>query len=436
MKSRHTTQNHSFNYRQNSWSKLLLLSTLSVCIALTACGKKEGAAAGAGGPAGAGGMPPAEVVVTVAERQSVSQFVELAGRTSAYQVSPVIPQVGGIILKRLFQEGSTVKAGQALYQIDPATARTDVDAAQAAVQRNKANLAALKVTASRYKGLIASNAVSQLDYDSALQQVALSEADLAASQATLRNSQIKLNYATVRSPITGQSGVSSVTAGALVVANQATPLVTIQQMDPMYVDISQSSADMLKLRQQISAGTLGKPQSTQISLTLEDGSTYPIQGRLEFSNASVDPASGSVILRAVVPNPSGLLLPGMYVKAKINQGVVHNGILLPQQAVTRNPKGEATVLVVAADGTVSQRTIQTSSTQGNQWIVTGGLENGERVILEGSQKAKPGSKVHATVAPTSNAGSAMPATATPANAPVVSTKTVQTTTTKTASAQS
>ena len=434
MKSRHTTQHSPLYHRQNSWSKVLLLSTLSVSIALTACGKKEGAAA-TGGAAGAGAMPPAEVVVTVAERQPVSQFVELAGRTSAYQVSPVIPQVGGIILKRLFEEGSTVHAGQALYQIDPATTRTDVDAAQAAVQRNKANLAALKVTASRYKGLIASNAVSQLDYDNALQQVALSEADLAASQATLRNSQIKLDYATVRSPITGQSGVSNVTAGALVVANQATPLVTIQQMDPMYVDISQSSADMLKLRQQISAGTLGKPQSTQISLTLEDGSTYPIQGRLEFSNASVDPASGSVILRAVVPNPSGVLLPGMYVKAKINQGVVHNGILLPQQAVTHNPQGEATVLVVAADGTVSPRTIQTSSTQGNQWIVTGGLENGERVILEGSQKAKPGSKVHATVAPTANASST-PVASAPANAPVASVKTVQTTTTKTASAQS
>lgn len=427
MKSRHTIQHSSF-YSPTAWSKVLLLSTLSVSIALTACGKKNDAAGGASAAAGA--PPPAEVLVTVAERQPVSKLVELAGRTSAYQVSPVIPQVGGIILKRLFQEGSTVHAGQALYQIDPATSRASVDAAQAAVQRNKANLAALKVTANRYKGLIASNAVSQLDYDNALQQVALSEADLAASQATLRNSQINLNYATVRSPITGQSGVSNVTAGALVVANQTTPLVTIQQMDPMYVDISQSSADMLKLRQQISAGTLSKPQSAEISLTLEDGSPYPLKGRLEFSNASVDPTSGSVILRAVVPNPSGLLLPGMYVKAKINQGVVQNGILLPQQAVSHNPQGEAVVLVVAGDGTVSPRTIQTAGTQGDQWIVTDGLENGDRVILEGSQKAKPGSKVHATVATPST--DAAPA----ANAPVATAKTVQTTTTKTASAHS
>lgn len=434
MKSRHTAQSHSFYSSQKTWSKMLLLSTLSASIALTACGKKEGATAGAA--AGAGAMPPAEVVVAVAERQPVSQFVELAGRTSAYQVSPVIPQVGGIILKRLFQEGSTVQAGQALYQIDPATTRASVDAAQAAVQRNKANLAALKVTANRYKGLIASNAVSQLDYDNALQQVALSEADLAASEATLRNSQINLNYTTVRSPITGQSGVSSVTAGALVVANQTTPLVTIQQNDPMYVDISQSSADMLKLRQQIASGTLSKPQSAEISLTLEDGSAYPIKGRLEFSNASVDPTSGSVILRAVVPNPSGILLPGMYVKAKLNQGVVHNGILLPQQAVTHNPKGEATVLVVAEDGSVSPRTIQTSGTQGNQWIVTGGIENGERVILEGSQKVRPGAKVHATVVNSSDAGAATPAASGAANAPTANAKPAQAPTTKTASAHS
>lgn len=431
MKSRHTTPNHSLNDRKNTWSTVLILSTLSVSIALTACGKKDGAAA-AGGAAGAGGMPPAEVLVAVAERQPVSQFVELAGRTSAYQVSPVIPQASGVILKRLFQEGSTVEAGQALYQIDPATAHASADAALAAVQRNKANLAALKVTANRYKGLIASNAVSQLEYDNALQQVALSEADLAASQAALQNSQINLNYTTVRSPISGQSGVSNVTAGALVVANQSTPLVTIQQMDPMYVDISQSSADMLKLRQQIAAGTLGKPQSAEISLTLEDGSTYPIKGRLEFSNANVDPASGSVILRAVVPNPSGVLLPGMYVKAKLNQGVVQNGILLPQQAVTHNPKGEATVLVVAADGSVSPRTIQATSTLGDKWIVTDGLENGEKVILEGSQKVRPGAKVHATVAPAADAGSTPPM----ATAPEAGAKLAPVALTKTASAKS
>ncbi len=405
MKSRQSTQNPSFQNKSTTWPTILLFSTLSVSIALTACGKKEAAAGGASA------APPPEVIVTVAQRAPVTQYVELAGRTSAFQLSPVIPQVSGVILKRLFQEGSIVKEGQPLYQIDPALYSAAVDAASASVQRNKANLAALKVTAQRYKDLIATNAVSKLDYDNAMQQVALSEADLASSQAALKTAQINLGYATIRSPITGQSGVSSVTAGALVTANQASPLVTIQQMDPMYVDISQSSADMLKLRHQIQSGSLSKPDSTSLSLTLEDGSTYPYQGHLEFSNASVDAASGSVILRAVIPNPAGLLLPGMYVKSKLTQGVVNDAMLLPQQAVTHDPKGNAVVLVVATDGTVSQRTIQTGATQGDKWIVTGGLENGEQVVLEGSQKAKPGSKVHATLASSTDATNAPAPTA-------------------------
>jgi len=410
MKSRQSTQNPSHYNKSTAWPTVLLLSTLSVSVALTACGKKDAAASGAGA------TPPPEVIVTVAQRAPVTQYVELAGRTSAFQLSPVIPQVNGVILKRLFKEGSIVKEGQPLYQIDPALYSAAVDAASASVQRNKANLAALKVTAQRYKDLIATNAVSKLDYDNAMQQVALSEADLASSQAALKTAQINLGYATVRSPITGQSGVSSVTAGALVTANQSTPLVTIQQMDPMYVDISQSSADMLKLRHQIQSGSLSKPDSTSLTLTLEDGSTYPYQGRLEFSNASVDPTSGSVILRAVIPNPVGILLPGMYVKSKLTQGVVNDAMLLPQQAVTHDPKGNAVVLVVATDGTVSQRTIQTGATQGDKWIVTGGLENGEQVILEGSQKAKPGSKVHATVAATTDDSATTPVNTQPSPA--------------------
>jgi membrane fusion protein (multidrug efflux system) len=409
MKSQHTSiQTHP---SRTLWPAAFLLSTLSLSIALTGCGKKEGAAAGGAGP-GAGGMPPAEVVVAVAHRSSVTQYVELAGRTSAYQLAPVIPQVGGIIQKRLFTEGSTVQAGDPLYQIDPSSLEASVAAAAAQVQRNKANLAALQVTGKRYKDLIASNAVSKLDLDNAYQQIALSEADLAASQAALKTAQINLGYATVRAPIAGVSGVSSVTAGALVTANQATPLVTVQQMDPMYVDISQSSADMLKLRRQIQSGNLAKPNSAALTLTLEDGSSYPYNGRLEFSNASVDAASGSVILRAVVPNPNGLLLPGMYVKAKLTQGTINDGILLPQQAVSHDPQGNAGVLIVAADGTVSPRIVQLGAAQGNQWIVTGGLQDGEQVILEGSQKAKPGSKVHATVA---DAGTATPASPTAGN---------------------
>jgi membrane fusion protein (multidrug efflux system) len=410
MKSRQSTHNPSFHRKSTAWPTVLLLSTLSVSIALTGCGKKDAGAAGASAP------PPPEVIVTVAQRAPITQYVELAGRTSAFQLSPVIPQVSGIILKRLFQEGSIVKEGQPLYQIDPALYSASVDAAKAAVQRNKANLAALKITAQRYKDLIASNAVSKLAYDNAMQQVALSEADLASSLATLKTAQINLGYATVRSPITGQSGVSMITAGALVTANQATPLVTIQQMNPIYVDISQSSADMLKLRHQIQSGSLSKPDSASLSLTLEDGSSYPYKGHIEFSNATVDAASGSVILRAVVPNPSGLLLPGMYVNSKLTQGVVNNALLLPQQAVTHDPQGNAVVLVVATDGTVSQRNIQIGAAQGDKWIVTDGLKNGEQVILEGSQKAKPGSKVHASIA----SATETPTDAQASNSPVMS----------------
>ncbi len=428
MKSHHTTSNQMLNKKSATWSTVLVLSTLAASIALSSCGKKDAAGGHGGGAEGA--APPPDVTVIVAQRQPVTQYVELAGRTAAYQLSPVIPQVGGIIQKRLFTEGSTVKAGEALYQIDPAVLRANFEAAQATVQRNKANLAALQVTGKRYKDLVASNAVSKLEYDNAYQQIALSEADLAQSQAALRNAQINLDYTTVRSPITGQSGVSNVTAGALVTANQATALVTIQQMDPMYVDISQSSADMLKLRQQIQSGSLRKPDSASISLTLEDGSAYPIKGRLEFSNASVDPASGSVILRALVPNPNGLLLPGMYVKAKLTQGIANDAFLIPQPAVTHTPKGEASVYVVAPDGTVSPRVVQTSVTQGDKWIVTGGLKDGERLIIEGSQKIRPGvTKVTATLAtpegaaaPAGNtpvSGTAKPA-ATPATKPTAS----------------
>ncbi len=390
MKLRHFALQPTHTLTSVRWPLVVVMSA-SLSLSLAGCGKKDAQAAG-GAP---GAMPPPEVIVAVAHRGAVDKTVELAGRTNAYQLSPVIPQVGGIIIKRLFTEGALVKAGQPLYQIDPATYQASVDAAAAAVQRNKANLAALKVTGQRYQALVASNAVSKLEYDNAFQQIALSEADLASSEASLRSSQINLAYTTVRSPITGQSGVSSVTPGALVVANQTTALVNIQQMDPMYVNISQSSADMLKLRQQIQSGTLGKSDNASITLTLEDGSTYPIKGQLQFSNASVDQTTGSVILRAIVPNPSGTLLPGMYVKARLAQGVVHDGILLPQQAVSHDPKGNANVLVVGPDGTVSPRTITLAGTQGNLWIVSDGLQDGERVIVEGLQKAKPGAKVKA-----------------------------------------
>ena len=311
------------------WARVALFSTLAASVALAGCNKKEDAAAGS---AGAPQMPPPEVVVVVAQKQMVEQTMDLAGRTSAYQISEVRPQISGIVQKRLFVEGSYVKAGQPLYQIDSNTYQATYNNAKAALNRQQANLDAVKVKQRRYKQLVGINAISKQEYDDISAQVALAEADVAASRATLENANISLGYATLRAPISGQTGRSNVTAGALVTAGQADPLVTIQQLDPVYVDISQSSADLLRLRQQIQAGQLsGADNSARVKLTLEDGSTYPIEGRLAFSGVSVDPASGAVTLRAIFANPSQLLLPGMYVTAKVVQGVNNAAMLSHKQ---------------------------------------------------------------------------------------------------------
>lgn len=333
--------------------------------------------------------PLPEVVVVVAQQQAVERRTQLAGRLRAYQVADVRPQASGIIQKRLFEEGSLVRAGQPLYQLDSATAETAVRSADALLRRQQANLNALKVKAQRYQNLIGLKAVSQQEYDDILAQIALAQADIAANQAALASSKINLDYSVVRAPIGGQTGTSNVTVGALVTANQATPLLSIQQLDRLYVDITQSSAQLLALRQQIAAGNLAKNNhSAAIHLTLADGSKYPIAGRLQFSNAAVDESTGSVTLRAVIDNPDGLLLSGMYVTAEVDQGTLPNAMLIPQQAVTRTPQGEAMVLVVANDGSVSQRTINAVATQGDQWVVSDGLQNGEKVIVQGSQKIR------------------------------------------------
>ncbi len=371
------------------WARVALYSTLAASVALAGCNKKEDAAAASG--AGAQQMPPPEVTVMVVQKQTVEQTMDLAGRTSAYQISEVRPQVSGIVQKRLFVEGSYVKAGQPLYQIDANTYQATVNNAKAALNRQQASLNALQVKQRRYKQLVGINAISKQEYDDVAAQVALAEADVAASRATLENANISLGYATLRAPISGQTSRSNVTAGALVTAGQAEPLVTIQQLDPVYVDISQSSADMLRLRQQIQAGQLsGADNSARVKLTLEDGSVYPVEGRLAFSGVSVDPSSGAVTLRAIFANPSQLLLPGMYVTAKVVQGVNNAAFLVPQAAVTRTPQGDANALVVNAQGIVESRPITTSGTQGNQWIVTGGLNDGDKVIVEGIAKVKPG----------------------------------------------
>lgn len=377
-----------------SWAPTLTACTLALSIALVGCSKdaeKEGQKAQA-----AQQMPPPQVGVIVAQTQSVEQNVELAGRTSAYQISEVRPQTSGVIQKRLFTEGSFVRAGQALYEIDDRTNRATVQNSKAALLRQQANLNALRVTEGRYRQLVSSNAVSKQEYDDIVAQVKLAEADVTASKALLENAQINLQYSTVRAPISGQTGRSSVTAGALVTASQTNALVTIQQLDPIYVDINQSSAELLRLRQELSKGKLDQSNNTKVKLKLADGSIYPIEGRLAFSDASVDQTTGSVTLRAVFSNPNQLLLPGMFANAQIVQGIIPNAILVPQAAVTRTPTGQAIVMIANQKGMVETRPIQTSGTHGQSWIVTQGLNVGDRIIVDGVAKVKEGQQVQVT----------------------------------------
>lgn len=377
------------------WAPKLTMSVLVLSMALVGCGKDADDKAKAGAAAQQQ-MPPTPVGVIVVQPQSVEQSVELSGRTSAYQISEVRPQASGVILKRLFAEGSFVRAGQALYEIDDRTNRATVDNAKAALLRQEANLNALRVKEGRYRQLVSSNAVSKQEYDDILAQVKLAEADVAATKASLQNAQINLGYSVVRAPISGQSNRSSVTAGALVTANQVEPLVTIQQLDPIYVDINQSSAELLKLRQQLSQGKLDQSNNTKVKLRLEDGSDYPLEGQLAFSDASVDPSTGTITLRAVFPNPNHLLLPGMFANAKIVQGTIPNAYLIPQAAVTRTPTGQGMVMITNAKGVVESRPVTTVGTQGANWIVTEGLKTGDRVIVDGVAKVKEGAQVNAT----------------------------------------
>ena len=368
------------------WAPALTACALATSIALVGCSKDPKEAEQA---AAAQKMPPTEVGVIVAQPQSVEQSVELSGRTSAYQISEVRPQTSGVILKRLFTEGSFVHEGQPLYEVDSSINRANLESAKASLVRQQANLNALQIKANRYRQLVGINAVSKQEYDDLVAQIKLAEADIAASNAAVKNAQIDLGYSTVRAPISGQSGRSSVTAGALVTANQANALVTIQQLDPIYVDISQSSAELLRLRQQLSQGSIDRSNNTKVRLKLEDGSFYAVEGNLAFSDASVNPETGSIMLRAVFSNPNHLLLPGMFANAQIVQGVIPNAYLIPQAAITRTPTGQAMAMLVNAKGQVEARPITTTGAQGQNWIVTQGLQTGDKVIVDGIAKVKP-----------------------------------------------
>ncbi len=387
------------------WAPALTACALATSLVLVGCSKDEAKPAAAAQQQ----MPPTEVGVIVAQPQSVEQSVELSGRTTAFEVSEVRPQTNGVILKRLFTEGSYVREGQALYEIDSRSNRASVDSVRAALARQQANLNVLRVKEGRYRQLVGSNAISKQEYDDAVAQVKLAEADVAATQAELRNAEINLGYSIVRAPISGQTNRSTVTAGALVTANQADPLVTIQRLDPIYVDINQSSAELLRLRQQLSQGSLNTSNNTTVKLKLEDGSEYPIEGRLAFADASVNPDTGTVTLRAVFPNPNYLLLPGMFATAKIVQGEVPNAYLIPQAAITRTPTGQAIAMLVGADGKVVSRPVTTNGTQGNAWIITQGLNPGDKVIVDGIAKVKPDQQVVAKPYQAPNAAPQAPA---------------------------
>jgi membrane fusion protein, multidrug efflux system len=344
---------------------------------------------------------PAEVTVVTVHEEQVPVTSELPGRTSAYLVAQVRARVDGIVLKREFTEGADVKAGQRLYQIDPAPYRAALDSALAALQKAQANLAATTSQAERYKILIGGNGVSKQDYDNAIAAQAQAAADVASSKAAVETARINLGYTEVVSPITGRIGASQLTQGAYVQASAATPMATVQEIDPVYVDLNQSSVEGLQLRQAVANGRLklNGPGQAKVTLFLEDGTQYPETGTLQFTDITVDPGTGSVTVRAVFPNPDHVLLPGMFVRARIDQGVDKTAMLVPQVGVTHNPQGQATALVVGPDNKVALRTLQTTRTLGDKWVVQSGLDEGERVIVAGVQKVQPGAVVRAVEAP-------------------------------------
>jgi membrane fusion protein (multidrug efflux system) len=381
---------------------LALASTLL----LNACsGEQQNAPAG--GMSGA----PAVTVMTV-QPEPVPITAELPGRTTPYLVAELRPQVSGIVKERMFKEGSDVRAGQVLYRIDPATYQAAYDSARASLARADANLDVSRQKAIRYADLVKIEAVSAQTNEEAQAAQKQAQADVGTAKAALDKARVDLGFTRVTSPIAGRIGRSTVTVGALVTANQEAALATVQQLDPIYVDLTQPSAKLLSLKRDLESGKLQRAagNTVPVQLVLEDGSLYGAEGRLAFSEVTVDQATGSVTLRAVFPNPKGDLLPGMYVRARLTQGVNRAAMLVPHAAVSRTPRGEAQVMVVNADNKVESRTVKAEQSIGDKWVVTEGLAAGDRVIVEGLQKVKPGAPVQAQVA-----GSA-PAAATPATA--------------------
>lgn len=367
-----------------------ILSSCGLMVALAGCGKGDQAkAAATGAPA------PVPVGVVTLQAESVTLMKELPGRVAPFRVAEVRARVNGIVQKRMFAEGSDVKEGQALFKIDAAPYQATLESAQALVTKGEAAVAAAKTLNERYEKLVASNAVSKQEYDDAVTRVKSAQADVAGARAAVKSARINLDYTTVQAPIAGRIGRADVTEGAYVQAGTATLMATVQQLDKVYVDMTWSSTEAMRLRRSIEAGTLQQTgeASAKVVLFLEDGTQYAEPGVMQFADASVDPSTGSISLRAVVPNPKFELLPGMFVRAKIEEGTNPNAVLVPQRAVARDQNGRPTALVVLADNRVERRTLETDRVIGDAWLVTKGLAPGDRVIVEGIQKVRPGAVV-------------------------------------------
>ncbi|MGO1659315.1 MAG: efflux RND transporter periplasmic adaptor subunit [Marinobacter sp.] len=385
---------------RHSTQSLLLL--LAASLLLSACGQQQGSAQGVGQR-----PPPQAGFITVKERP-FTLVTELPGRTSPYQIAEVRPQVTGLIEERLFKEGEIVEAGQALYQIDDKRYRAALASAEAELANARANRDKAGLTAKRYESLISNGAVSQQTVDEARTTLSANNAQVASAEASLESARIDLDYATIRAPINGRIGRSSVTAGALVTANQTTALATIRQLDPIYVDLTQSYDDLQQLRAAMVSDPLETVGDDRAPVTLEqqDGTPYPHEGTLQFSEFSVGEATGSVTLRALVPNPESALLPGMFVRARLPQAKRKNAILIPQKAIAREPNGQATALVISDGDTAEKRNITTEQAVGNQWLISSGLKDGDRLIIDGLQKIRAGNPV--TPVDTTNEKTASP----------------------------
>ena len=382
--------------KNRGFTPLAAVLMLSGSLVLTGCNDKETQQSAPHTP---------EVGVVTLKSAPLQITTELPGRTSAYRIAEVRPQVSGIILKRNFEEGSEIKAGVSLYQIDPATYQAAYDSAKGDLAKAQASANIAQLTLKRYQKLLGTKYISQQDYDTALADSQQANASVVAAKAAVETARINLAYTKVTSPISGRIGKSSVTEGALVTSGQASALATVQQLDPIYVDVTQSSNDFLRLKQELAEGKLKQENGkAKVKLVTNDGITFPQEGSLEFSDVTVDQTTGSITLRAIFPNPDKTLLPGMFVRAQLEEGTNPNALLVPQQGVTRTPRGDASAMVIGKEDKVEVRNITATQAIGDKWLVTSGLKDGDRVIVTGLQKVKPGVQVKAQEVAAENKG--------------------------------